>query len=107
MTVQPTDLKLLSPDRLQITWSDGEVREYAVRELRDNCPCASCLEKRRSPPPPSSELPVISQAEAAPLQISAMKPTGHYAYSIEFSDGHDTGLFTLEHLRELGTAIEN
>ena len=105
MTLHPTDLKLLAADRLQITWNDGQIREYNVRELRDNCPCASCLEKRRSPPP-ATELPVISAAEAAPLRIAAMQPTGHYAYSIEFSDGHDTGLFTLEHLRELGTAID-
>jgi DUF971 family protein len=32
-----------------------------------------------------------------------MKPTGNYAYGIEFSDGHDTGIFTLELLRSLGT----
>ena len=33
---------------------------------------------------------------------AAMKPVGHYAYSIDFSDGHDTGIYTLESLRELG-----
>ncbi len=32
-----------------------------------------------------------------------MKPTGRYAYAIDFSDGHDTGIFTLESLRELGS----
>ncbi len=31
-----------------------------------------------------------------------MKPVGNYAYSIEFSDGHDTGIYTFEYLRELG-----
>ena len=31
-----------------------------------------------------------------------MQPTGRYAYSIHFSDGHDTGIFTLESLREMG-----
>jgi DUF971 family protein len=30
---------------------------------------------------------------------------GNYAYSIAFSDGHDTGIFTLEFLRELGTVV--
>ena len=33
-----------------------------------------------------------------------MKPVGNYAYSIDFSDGHDTGIFTLESLREPGRA---
>ena len=27
---------------------------------------------------------------------------GSYAYSIQFSDGHNTGLYTLEFLREVG-----
>ena len=31
-----------------------------------------------------------------------MKPVGSYAYSIDFSDGHNTGIYTLESLREMG-----
>jgi DUF971 family protein len=31
-----------------------------------------------------------------------MKPVGNYAYTIAFSDGHDTGIYTFELLRELG-----
>jgi DUF971 family protein len=34
-----------------------------------------------------------------------MDPVGHYAYGIHFSDGHNTGIYTLESLRELGEAI--
>jgi len=34
-----------------------------------------------------------------------MKPVGNYAYTISFSDGHDTGIFTFELLRELGTEV--
>ena len=45
---------------------------------------------------------MISVAEAAPLQIKSLSPVGNYAYSIEFSDGHDTGLYTLDFLYELG-----
>jgi DUF971 family protein len=30
-----------------------------------------------------------------------MKPVGQYAYKIEFSDGHDSGIYTLDFLREL------
>ena len=106
MEIQPTELTLTDPDHLQIAWSDGQVRRYAVRELRSACPCASCLEKRRAPPSSPTELPVISAAEARPLRIVGMQPTGRYAYGIAFSDGHDTGLFTLEHLRELGELVE-
>lgn len=102
MTEQPTKLELTGAGQLRITWSDGQVREYAVRELRENCPCATCREKRSAPPPPPTQLNVISAAEAQPVRIAQMHPVGRYAYGIHFSDGHDTGIFTLESLRELG-----
>ena len=103
MTFQPSKLELATPDRLRITWSGGEIREYTIRELRDKCPCATCREKRNAPPPPVTLLPVLSTAETLPLRITAMKPVGNYAYSIDFSDGHNTGIYTLESLRKLGT----
>jgi DUF971 family protein len=102
MNPQPTKLELAGPNRLRITWSDGQVREYAPRELRDYCPCATCREKRKAPPPPTTQLPIISEAEAQPLRITAMDPVGNYAYSIHFSDGHNTGIYTLDSLRALG-----
>ncbi len=105
MSLQPTELKLVSPELLQIDWSDGQVRQYTVRELREKCPCASCREKRRAPPPLQTELPVLSQSETEPLRITKMEPQGHYAYAIHFSDGHNTGLFTLDTLRELGNVV--
>jgi len=101
MSVHPTNLALASPNRLVITWSDGEEREYSVTALRDGCPCATCREKR-SHPQPASLLPVLSAAEAQPLAIRGMQPVGNYAYAIAFSDGHDTGIYTLEYLRQIG-----
>jgi DUF971 family protein len=47
-------------------------------------------------------LPVLSAEEARPLELRGMTPVGNYAYALDFSDGHDTGIFTLELLRELG-----
>lgn len=102
MSTQPIKLELAAPERLRITWSDGQVRDYPVRELRDKCPCATCRELRKAPPPAPTLLPIITDAETRPLSIAAMKPVGNYAYSIDFSDGHDTGIYTLESLRELG-----
>ena len=107
MTPQPVELRLVAEDRLQIVWSDGEKRQYAVRELRDKCPCATCRERRTAPPPPPTELAVLSPAETQPLRIASMQPTGRYAYAIHFSDGHDTGIFTLESLRTLGEAVDS
>ena len=105
MTTQPSKLELTEGNRLRITWSDGQVRDYTFRELRDACPCATCREKRNAPPAPTTLLPIISEAEIRPLRITAMKPVGNYAYSIDFSDGHNTGIYTLESLREMGEAV--
>jgi DUF971 family protein len=73
-----------------------------VRTLRDRCPCASCREKRSAQPDRAELLPVLRPEETRPLRIAAMRPVGNYAYSIQFSDGHDTGIYTLALLRELG-----
>ena len=105
--VAPTKLELTGQSQLLITWSDGQRRQYSFRELRDHCPCASCREKRSDRPrQPATLLPIITEAEMQPLKINAMKPVGNYAYSIAFSDRHDTGIYTLELLRELGHVVE-
>ncbi|MFM8735934.1 MAG: gamma-butyrobetaine hydroxylase-like domain-containing protein [Pirellulales bacterium] len=85
---------------VEITWSDGAVAAYPARLLRDACPCATCREERVAPAKPQL-LPVLTAAEVRPLEIVGMKPVGQYAYSIEFSDGHSSGIYTLEYLREL------
>jgi DUF971 family protein len=105
MDLQPSKLELRGGDRLFIEWSDGQKHEITIGHLRKSCPCATCREQRAKPPQPSGGLNVLSLAEARPLKILGMKPVGNYAYSIAFSDGHDTGIFTLEFLRELGSEV--
>lgn len=105
MNTHPTKLELRADDKLTIAWSDGQVREYTFRELRDKCPCATCREKRGAPAQPPPLLPVLSAAQLQPLRVAGMRPVGNYAYAIAFSDGHDTGIYTLEFLRELGNVV--
>jgi DUF971 family protein len=87
---------------VEIAWSDGVRCGYRPRLLRDACPCATCREKRAEPAAAPNPLAVLSPAEVVPLSIVGMKPVGQYAYSIEFSDGHSSGIYTLDYLRELG-----
>ncbi|MEX0701357.1 MAG: DUF971 domain-containing protein [Planctomycetales bacterium] len=98
----PTPVSLKSAgDALLIEWSDGATHRLPWSLLREACPCATCNEKRRNPPPPA-DLPVLSLDEARPVRATAMRPVGNYAYAIHFTDGHTTGIYTLEHLRALG-----
>jgi DUF971 family protein len=88
---------------IEIVWSDGTRAVYPPRLLRDACPCATCRERRAEPTKPAL-LPVLKPEEVAPLAITGMRPVGQYAYAIEFSDGHSSGIYTLEYLRELAGA---
>jgi DUF971 family protein len=99
----PTAIRRRDDGSIEITWSDGAESVATSRLLRDACPCASCREKRTEPSGPAgaSLLQVLSPEEIAPLAITGMNPVGQYAYKITFSDSHDSGIYTLEYLREL------
>ena len=86
---------------IAVEWSDGLRAEYSPRLLRDACPCATCRE-RRGAPQPAPLLPVLAPADLAPLAVATMRPVGQYAYGIEFTDGHASGIYTLDYLHELG-----
>ncbi len=109
MSLHPTNLKIIEPNEIQIDWSDGQIRRCRFGELRDSCPCATCREKRQGAaekPANSLQLNVLSAAETQPLRVVAMKPVGNYAYTVVFSDGHDSGIFPFELLRELGRVVQ-
>lgn len=104
VAIHPTKIERQGDERLRIEWSDETSREYDIRQLRDHCPCATCREKRSAPPKPTMELPILSAAEAQPPRLLGMKPVGRYAYSLSFSDGHNTGIYTFELLLSLGAS---
>jgi DUF971 family protein len=99
----PTAIRRAAADgnAIEIDWNDGATARYTAKLLRDACPCATCREKRTAPQP-APMLQVLRPEELVPLAVTGMMPVGQYAYSIGFSDGHDTGIYTLEYLRELG-----
>lgn len=101
----PIELKKTDDRSLKIVWTDSVEQFIPFRALRKACRCANCMMKREqeiASPAPSNTLPVLSAAEARPLDIDEMHPVGNYAYNIHFSDGHSAGIFTFEMLRKLG-----
>ena len=99
----PTGLEKTDQRQLRITWSDGIEQLLPFRAVRDGCQCATCGEKRKakSENVDPTSLPVLTEAGLEPLDIVRMRPVGNYAYNIQFSDGHTTGVFTFELLRSL------
>jgi len=100
---QPIELKKTDGRSLFIAWSDSVEQTIPFTALRKGCRCANCMKKREQEiqsPEPANALPVLSAAEARPLDIEQMHPVGNYAYNIHFSDGHSAGIFTFEMLRK-------
>jgi len=101
----PTEIQR-DGDSIVISWDDGTVTRWTPGQLRAACPCATCREKRGEDKAASSpaagakfSLPTLSAAEAQPLRIETMRPSGRYGYNIAFSDGHSSGIFTFDRLR--------
>ena len=88
-------------DYLVVEWSDGLVGKLAWKSLRDACPCAGCKEDHQKPADPFR---ILKPEELVPLAATAMPRVGRYAYKIVWSDGHDSGIYTLHLLRELSLA---
>jgi len=97
---RPQAIRRRDDAAIEIVWSDGATAAYTPRLLREACPCATCREQR-SIPATANPLQVLGPAELSPLTIVGMEPVGQYAYKISFSDGHDSGIYTLDYLREL------
>lgn len=100
-TPRPVQLKKEGDDYLVIDWSDGARTRIGWKALRSACPCATCNEERRKP---SDPFRILKPEELTPLKAVALAPVGHYAYKFTWSDGHDTGIYSLELLRSLGSS---
>ncbi len=96
----PKDIRQVDETTLGITWTDGHESVYAVKYLRESCPCAQCIDEwtgeRRLKPGmvPDSIRPVN------------LKAVGLYAIQFYWNDGHDTGLYPHELLRKLCQCAE-
>ena len=109
--ITPVSIERDGDTGIKITWNDQVVTHWTIAQLRKVCPCATCREQRRvaqditETPKKPAMLPVLTAAEAQPLQIESMKPVGNYAYNIAFSDGHSSGVFLFALLRDPNAAL--
>ena len=92
----PTEIGQDGPRHLAITWSDGHRSRYEVRALRLACGCARCVDEW------SGEERIDAASIPADVHPLKIEPVGRYAIQIDWSDGHDTGIYPFRRLRELG-----
>ncbi len=93
----PLKLQVKDKKYLYILWDDKTESLITLLSLRKNCPCANCEADRQNRP--SSYIPLLAEAQLALVKI---EPIGSYAIRLYWKDGHDSGIYTYEYLRELG-----
>ncbi len=94
-TPMPVEIGRANQYDVKIRWQDGHESIYLARELRMSCPCAGCVDEV------TGKLRLIATSipqNVYPLKIDLI---GRYAISIQWSDGHNTGIYSFEYLRKL------
>jgi DUF971 family protein len=94
-SVRVKSISQIDQRTLGITWTDERSSTYDVVELRRKCPCATCIDEWTH----EQILKPESVSESVrPVQIDSV---GQYALTVQFNDGHKTGIYTFSMLRKL------
>ena len=94
-TPHPVEIKLHQQSRiLDITFSDGKTFHYTCEFLRVHSPSAEV-----SGHAPGQE---VLQTGKKTVNIRKIEPVGHYAIQLNFTDGHNTGLYSWDLLYKYG-----
>jgi len=103
-STDPEHIAVSKSKGIIIDWKDGHRSEYGLVYLRDKCPCAGCTGAHGTPPRQPT-----AQAEAnnpfkmfqPALKMLGVEPVGNYAIRINWSDGHNAGIYSWEHFRQI------
>ena len=105
----PEHIAISKSKGIKIDWKDGHRSDFNLAYLRDNCPCATCTGAHGTPPERSAysngskePFPMFKPA----LKMLNVEPVGNYAVRIYWSDGHNTGIYSYERLREMCPCAE-
>ena len=96
---RPIEIRQSGPQSLEILWADEGESQYPVRDLRLACNCAICVDEW------TGEYKLDPDQIAEDVHPVRVKTVGRYALNIIWSDGHESGIYPFERLRELGDRI--
>jgi ATP-binding protein involved in chromosome partitioning len=91
----PSQIEQRDARTLAIVWGDGVESLIDVRALRLACGCANCVDEWSGE---ALLAPDSVPSDIAPIGIQSV---GRYAIQIDWSDGHNTGIYPFERLRKL------
>lgn len=98
--IRPTEITQASPSELEILWADKVRSRFPVRELRLACTCAHCVDEWTG----ENKLdPGQVPEDVHPVRV---RTVGRYALNVVWSDGHESGIYPFERLRELAQRME-
>tara|TARA_B100000315_G_scaffold259411_1_gene315377 strand:- start:8402 stop:8755 length:354 start_codon:yes stop_codon:yes gene_type:complete len=93
--LRPTKIQQIGEHTLGITWNDGHESCYPVKVLREACECAVCVDEWSGE---NRIMPGTIPDDVHPIEIN---PVGLYGIRIDWSDGHNSGIYTFPHVRSL------
>lgn len=94
-TPYPTEIKLHQKSRiLDISFSDGKTFQFSCEFLRVHSPSAEVCGHS-----PGQE---VLQTGKKMVNIKKIEPIGNYAIQLNFTDGHNTGLYSWDLLYNYG-----
>lgn len=96
----PTEIKLHQTSRvMELSFADGKTFRLPYEYLRVYTPSAEAVGHG-----PGQE---VLQIGKEAVTISSIKPVGNYGIAPQFSDGHNTGIYTWDLLYKLGADFDN
>ena len=100
---EPEHIAISKSKGIEIDWKDGHHSSLGTEYLRDWCPCANCTGAHGTEPrKKTTETPGNPFQMFTPrAKMVSIEPVGSYALKISWNDGHDTGIYSYDHLREI------
>jgi DUF971 family protein len=91
----PSKIEPLSPIELHIQWNNGDDYSIPYSEIRFYCPCAGCVDEH------TGERTIQKSSIDPAIRPKDVQAIGRYAIQFTWSDGHNTGMYHFDRLREL------
>lgn len=96
---EPLPVVTGGPDAVRVEWPDGTIDQIPNREVRGACQCAACIEEYTGQQ-------ILDPSTISPnIASNSIDTLGNYAVSIAWNDGHSSGIFTWDRLKEIASKV--